>query len=124
MQDKTINNALQQLYREAINGQHEGKEHILALMKLRGIEPAAEKRSQHRVFPGRSGMRQFVLAAMRDGHTDFKVIASLLHQQHPEIGAHGAYMRVYGCMRRMGVILPRRNASQGIIGINGESAHI
>ena len=39
MIDKTINNALRQLHRECMNDRHEGLEHVVALMRLRGVKP-------------------------------------------------------------------------------------
>ena len=38
LQDKSIN-VLRYLHRECMNGRHEGREHVLALMRLRGVEP-------------------------------------------------------------------------------------
>jgi hypothetical protein len=40
LQDKSINNALQQLHRDAMNGLCSGPEQILALTEPRGAEPA------------------------------------------------------------------------------------
>jgi hypothetical protein len=39
MQDKTIDNVLRHLHRECMNGRHEGREHIVALLRLRGVKP-------------------------------------------------------------------------------------
>ncbi len=39
MQDKTIDNILRHLHRECMNGRHDGLEHVVALMRLRGVEP-------------------------------------------------------------------------------------
>ncbi len=43
MQDKTINRALQYLHSECMNGRAEGKDLVLALMRLRGVEPTFRK---------------------------------------------------------------------------------
>lgn len=45
MQDKSINNALLELHKRAMNGSHDGLEHIEAIMHLRGVEPADKRRS-------------------------------------------------------------------------------
>ncbi len=42
MLDKTIDSALQQLHRQALNGKG-GLDPILALMALRGLEPVAKR---------------------------------------------------------------------------------
>ncbi len=39
MQDKTINSALRHLHKECMNGRAEGLEHVVALMRIRGVEP-------------------------------------------------------------------------------------
>ena len=39
LQDKTVDSVLRYLHRECMNGRHEGLEHVLALMRLRGVEP-------------------------------------------------------------------------------------
>ena len=46
MQDKSIDNVLRHLHRECMNGRHEGLEHVLALMRLRGVEPDFKARSR------------------------------------------------------------------------------
>lgn len=43
MQDKTIDSVLRHLHAECMNGRHDGKEHVLALMRLRGVEPTFRK---------------------------------------------------------------------------------
>ena len=40
MLDKTIDSALRHLHRECMNGRAEGLEHVVALMRLRGVEPS------------------------------------------------------------------------------------
>jgi hypothetical protein len=39
LQDKTIGNVLRYLHRECVNGRHGGIEHVLALMRILGVEP-------------------------------------------------------------------------------------
>ena len=39
LQPKTIDSVLRYLHRECMNGRHDGLEHVLALMRLRGVEP-------------------------------------------------------------------------------------
>jgi hypothetical protein len=43
MQDKSIDNVLRHLHRECMNGRHEGLDHVLALMRLRGAAPDFRK---------------------------------------------------------------------------------
>jgi pentatricopeptide repeat protein len=45
MQDRSIHNVLRHLHGECMNGRHEGLEHVLALMRLRGVEPDFKARS-------------------------------------------------------------------------------
>ena len=46
LQNKTIDSALRYLHSECMNGRHEGKEHVLALMRLRGVEPGFKNLSK------------------------------------------------------------------------------
>jgi len=39
LQNKTIASALRYLHSECMNGRHEGNDHVLALMRLRGVKP-------------------------------------------------------------------------------------
>jgi hypothetical protein len=43
LQSKTIASVLRYLHRECMNGRHDGKEHVLALMRMRGVEPDFKK---------------------------------------------------------------------------------
>jgi len=45
MQDKCINNALHKFSKQAMNGPHDGLEHIEAPVRLRGVEPAYKRKS-------------------------------------------------------------------------------
>ncbi len=40
LQDKSIDSVLRFIHRECMNGRHEGLEHVLALMRLRGVTPS------------------------------------------------------------------------------------
>ena len=94
MLDKTIDNALQQLHRQAMNGRG-GMEHVLALMALRVVEPANKRPS-----PVGGGKRNretpaIVMQAMCDGVTDTGAMAALLRQLRPELTLKQAHQRVY-----------------------------
>jgi pentatricopeptide repeat protein len=52
LQDKTVASVLRYLHRECMNGRHEGLEHVLALMRLRGVEP------DFRALAGKYGSRR------------------------------------------------------------------
>jgi hypothetical protein len=45
MQDKTIDNGLRHLHRECMNGRHDALHLVVALMRLRGVEPDLKARS-------------------------------------------------------------------------------
>lgn len=99
MLDKTIDSALQQLYRQAING-GAGLDHILALMALRGLQPVAKRPS-----PIGGGRRKetklIVLQALREGVTDTSEIAAILHRHRPDLTRAQAHQRVYMVRRRL-----------------------
>jgi len=97
MLDKTIDSALQQLHRQALNGKG-GLDHVLALMALRGLEPVAQRPSP---VGGRKETKIIVLQALRDGVTDTGQIAARLHQQRPDMTRAQAHQRVYMVRRRM-----------------------
>lgn len=101
MQDRTINNALQQLYRQAISGQHGGLDHILALMQARGPEPVAKRPSPIGKGPRRQ-TRLIVLAALREGMQDTGEIAAVLMQHRPDLPFRRAWHRVYMVRKRLG----------------------
>jgi hypothetical protein len=100
MQDKTINSALQQLYRQAISGRQEGLDHILALMRARGIEPVAKRQSPLGSGPRRQ-TRQIVLEALRGGMQDTSEIAAVLMQHRPDLPFRRAWHRVYMVRKRL-----------------------
>ena len=92
MLDKTIDSALQQLHRQALNGKG-GMDHVLALMSLRGLEPVAKRPSPVRW--SRKETRTIVMRAMRDGVTDTGAIATILLQRRPDLTRKQALQRVY-----------------------------
>lgn len=100
MQDKTINSALQQLYRQAISGRQEGLNHVLALMRLRGLEPAAKRPSPIGNGPRRQ-TRVIVLEALRGGVCDTSEIAAILMQHRPDLTFRQAWHRVYMVRKRL-----------------------
>lgn len=94
MLDKTIDSALQQLYRQTINGKG-GMEHVLALMALRGLEPIGKRPSPVGGRKRRKETKAIVLQALRDGVTDTGAMAATLLQQRPDLTPKQAYQRVY-----------------------------
>ena len=100
MQNKTIDNALRQLHRDAMNGKHEGLEHILALMQLIGVEP-----SYRRPSPIGGAKRRetqvLVQQALRDGLRTPSEIADRLVAERPDVPRRRAYHRVYMVMQRL-----------------------
>jgi len=63
LQDKTIDNVLRYLHRECMNGRHEGLEHVLALMRIRGVAP--DFKALSRPYGSRRERRLAKLRAMR-----------------------------------------------------------
>lgn len=100
MLDKTINSALQQLYRQAISGRHGGLDHVLALMQMRGLEPAAKRPSPIGNGPRRQ-TRVIVLDALRAGLQDTGEIAAVLRQHRPDLTHRQAWHRVYMVRKRL-----------------------
>lgn len=99
MLDKTIDSALQQLHRQALNGKG-GLDPILALMALRGLEPVAKRLSP--VGGGtRRETRGIVLLALRDGVTDAGARAAILMRLRPDLTRKHARQRVYMVRRRL-----------------------
>ena len=98
MLDKTIDSALQQLHRQAMNGKG-GMVHVLALMALRGLEPVGKRPSP---VGSRRETRAVVLQALRDGVTDTGAMAAILVQRRPDLTRKQAHQRVYMVRRRMG----------------------
>lgn len=94
MLDKTIDNALQQLHRQALNGRG-GMEHVLALMALRGLEPVNKRPSPIGGGKLRKETRAIVMQALRDGVTDTGAMAAILMQQRPDLTRKQAHQRVY-----------------------------
>lgn len=89
------------MHRLAMNGQHEGLEHIEALMALRGVEPAYKRKSP--IGGGtRRQTREVVLAALSEGVTDDAGIADRLLEVRPDLTVRQARHRVYMCRRRLG----------------------
>ena len=98
MLDKTIDSALQQLHRQAMNGRG-GLAHVLALMALRRLEPVNKRPSP---VGSRRETRAVVLQALRDGVTDTGAMAAILVQRRPDLTRKQAHQRVYMVRRRMG----------------------
>ena len=99
MLDKTIDSALQQLHRQAMNGKG-GMDHVLALMALRGLEPVGKRPSP--VGGGeRNETKAVVLLALRDGVEDMGAIAAILMQRRPELTRKQAHQRVYMVRSRL-----------------------
>ena len=94
MLDKTIDSALQQLHRQAMNGRG-GMEHVLALMALRGNEPVGKRPSPVGGGLRRKETRAIVMQALRDGVTDTGAMAALLLRQQPDLTLKQAHQRVY-----------------------------
>jgi hypothetical protein len=63
LQDKTIDNVLRYLHAECMNGRHDGLQAVLALMRIRGVEPAFRARSKP--YGSRRARRLAKLRAMR-----------------------------------------------------------
>ena len=98
MLDKTIDSALQQLHRQAMNGRG-GLTHVLALMALRRLEPVNKRPSP---VGSRRETRAVVLQALRDGVTDTGAMAAILVQRRPDLTRKQAHQRVYMVRWRMG----------------------
>ena len=94
MLDKTIDSALQQLHRQAMNGKG-GMEHVLALMALRGLAPVNTRPSPVGGGKRRKETKALVIQALRDGVTDTGVMAAILMQLRPDLTPKQAHQRVY-----------------------------
>ena len=94
MLDKTIDSALQQLHRQALNGKG-GMDHVLALMALRRLEPVAKRPSPVGGGKRNRETRAIVMQALRDGVTDTGAMAAILLRQRPELTLKLAHLRVY-----------------------------
>ena len=101
MLDKTIDSALQQLHRQALNGKG-GMEHVLALMALRGLEPVNKRPSPVGGGKLRRETGAIVRQSLRDGVTDTGAIAAILVQRRPDLTRKQAHQRVYMVRRRLG----------------------
>lgn len=101
MLNKTIDSALQQLHRQALNGKG-GMEHVLALMALRGLEPVNKRPSPVGGGKRRKETGAIVLQALRDGVTVNRAIATILLKQRPELTRKQAHQRVYMVRWRLG----------------------
>ena len=86
--------ALQQLHRQALNGRG-GREHVLALMALRGLEPVGKRPSPVGGGKRNRETRAIVMQALRDGVTDTGAMAAVLMQRRPELTRKQAHQRVY-----------------------------
>ena len=100
MLDKTIDSALQQLHRQALNGAG-GMDHVLALMVLRGLETVGKRPSPVGGGLRRKETKAIVMQALRDGVTDTGAMAAILMQKRPDLSAKQARQRVYMVRRRL-----------------------
>ena len=66
MQDKTIDNVLRHLHRECMNGRHDGLHLVLALMRLRGVEP--DFKAYRKPYGSRAERRRARLKALEGGN--------------------------------------------------------
>lgn len=94
MLDKTIDSALQQIHRQAMNGRG-GMVHVLALMALRGLETANKRPSPVGGGKRRKKTMAVVMQALRDGVTDTGAMTAILLQQRPDLTLKQAHQRVY-----------------------------
>lgn len=101
MLDKTIDSALQQLHRRALNGKG-GMVHVLALMVLRGLAPVNKRPSPVGGGKRRKETKALVIQALRDGVTDTGAMTAILLQQRPDLTLKQAHQRVYMVRWRMG----------------------
>lgn len=100
MQDKTIDSALRHLHREALNGRHDGMEHIVALMALRGCKPSVtHPHHSNAAKPGET--KRLVLAALRGGPKTTEEMAERLMTQKPELLRNRAVNRVYQALLKL-----------------------
>ena len=65
MQDKTIDNVLQHLYRECRNDRHGGLMYVLMLMQIRGIKP--NFKSKRKPYGSRAERRARRLKLLQGG---------------------------------------------------------
>jgi predicted ABC-type transport system involved in lysophospholipase L1 biosynthesis ATPase subunit len=95
MQDKTINNALLRVRRDAYGRDAESFGHAEALLRLRGVDLAAHV-IHRKSMTKRSGNRQMRLAILRSLRTGPKVmqeIARDVHADNPQLDFDAAYKR-------------------------------
>ena len=109
MQDKTINNALLRVRRDAYGRDAEAFGHAEALLQLRGVDLAAHpilRRSTVKRF-GDGKMKRTILRSLRTGPKTMREIAQAVHVASPEISHQDAY-------KRAGISLARYK-SEGLV---------
>ena len=101
MQDKTINNALLQLRAQIIRGGLEGREHVEALLLVRGVglQPA---RKPYRPRHGRNYARLLILEALRSGPMHGRAIAAYAVARVPEVPKEALRRLVSSALWKMG----------------------
>ena len=100
MQDRTIDNALLALRKQIILGDGKGREHVEALLRLRGV-PITPRRPWKADVAKRGHMRWMVLDALRDGGKTLPQITDYVDERRPELSRRAAYVRSGQCLAKL-----------------------
>lgn len=100
MQEQSIINVLSHMRLEALRSDLAGLEHIEALMRLRGFDPASQPIAQHRPRKFKRGhLNRAILNALRDGPKTGPEVIKHIARAENMIHA-GLRMSVYNCLNR------------------------
>ena len=103
MQERSIIGVLCHMRSEIIREKLEGLDHVEALMRLRGFDPASQhvrhKQRQNRFR--QSQIKRAVIAALKDGPLTGRDMAARIHTQRPDLTYKEVYDRQYQALARM-----------------------
>ena len=101
MQDKTINNALLALRKQVIRENGDGRDHVEALLQMRGVDMPRILPAKRQDVAGKGLMTRLVLEALRDGPKTTEAVTAYVAPRRPELSPQAAKKRTALAMTKM-----------------------
>ncbi|MCK0139613.1 hypothetical protein [Aliiroseovarius sp. F47248L] len=101
MQDKTINNALLELRKQAIRGSGDGLAHVEALLTMRGVHMPRVLPAKRKDVARKGEMTQIVLKSLRDGPKALRCIVEDVVKARPHVDPDRCYNRATQALYKM-----------------------
>jgi hypothetical protein len=93
MLDKSIDGALLALRKQIIREGKPGREHVEALLALRGVPAPRVLPAKRQDVAKKGHMRRIICGALKDGPMTMGELTAVVAQARPEIAPRAAYIR-------------------------------